>query len=136
MDELIEFTDNYSEIQFIVNLDYNIEGYQTEQEYYSCLEWANLYAELGEFGNNPLILNGDPEHYIWHMFSGATYSAYAFLDHNMVVRYLLDEPDLYDFQYDYIPELLSLMYGCIDENANNYNPEAEADDDSCEYDDE
>ena len=69
MDELIEVLEEYEDVQFLVNLDYNIQDYQTDQEYYSCLDWANLYSELGEFGNNPLILNGDPEHYIWFMFS-------------------------------------------------------------------
>ena len=112
MDELIEFIEDYNEIQFMVSLDYNIEGYQTDQEYYSCYDWAGLYTELGAFDNDPLILNGDPDHHIWHMFSGTTYSAYAFIDHNMVVRYLFDEPNLNDFKYNYIPELLSLMYGC------------------------
>ena len=114
MDELIEFIKEYNDIQFLVSLDYNIEGYQTDQEYYSCFEWAGLYTDLGSYDNNPLILNGDPEHHIWHMFSGTTYSAYAFIDHNMIVRYLLDEPNLNDFKFNYIPELLLEKYGCVD----------------------
>ena len=133
MDELIEYIENYNGIQFVVSLDYNIEGYQTDQEYYSCLDWAELYGQLGEYGNNPLIINGDPNHYMWHMFSGSTYSAYAFLDHNMVVRYLLDSPNLYDFKEIYIQELLSEMYGCLDENACNYDNSAVLDDGNCLY---
>ena len=133
MDELIEFVDGYEEIQFLVSLDYS----QEDPGIYSCDEWAALYSELGEFGNNPLILDMDPNHEIWHMFSSAsTYSAYAFIDHNMVLRYKFDMPNLYDFQYTYIPTLLDEMYGCIDSNACNYDLGAVVDDESCIYDDE
>jgi len=132
MDELLEFVEEYDEIQFLVSLDYN----QDESELYSCNEWANLYDELGEFGNNPLILNTDPEHPIWNMFSGTTYSAYAFIDHNMVLRYKFDMPNLYDFQYTYIPNLLDEMHGCIDSNACNYDISAVIDDESCLYNNE
>ena len=62
-----------------------------------------------------------------------TYSAYAFIDHNMVVRYMLNTPNLYDFQYDYIPNLLDGLYGCTDENASNFDDSAGIDDGSCEY---
>ena len=116
MDELIEFIEQYDEIQFIVSLDYSTD----EADIYSCSEWQALYPELGEHGNNPLILDGDPEHHIWNMFAGSTYSAYAFIDHNMVLRYKFDMPNLYDFQYTYIPNLLDEMYGCLDINACNY----------------
>jgi hypothetical protein len=132
MDELIEFVEEYEEIQFLVSLDYN----QDESELYSCNEWANLYDELGEFGNNPLILNTDPEHPIWNMFAGTTYSAYALIDHNMVLRYIFDMPNLYDFQYTYIPNLLDEMHGCIDSNACNYDMSAVIDDGSCLYNNE
>ena len=136
MDEIIEFTEQYQEIQFLVSLDYH-ENPDDDLTYYSCSEWASLYSELGEFGNNPLILNGDPEHEIWHMFSSATtYSAYAFIDHNMVLRYKFDMPNLYDFQYTYIPTLLDEMYGCIDLSACNYDVSAVIDDQSCLYGDE
>ena len=63
----------------------------------------------------------------------STYSAYAFIDHNMIVRYMFDTPNLYDFQYNYIPNLLDGIYGCTDENASNYDDSAGIDDDSCEY---
>ena len=132
MDELIDYIEDYNVIQFFVSLDYNIDGYETEQEYYSCLGWAELYIELGEYNNNPLIINGDPDHHMWHMFSGTTYSAYAFIDHNMVIRYLLDSPNLDDFKNHYIPELLA-PFGCLDQNACNYDINAEIEDQSCLY---
>ena len=130
MDELIEFVEQYDEIQFLVSLDYS----QDESELYSCNEWAELYSELGEFGNSPLILDMDPDHAIWNMFAGSTYSAYAFIDHNMVLKYKFDMPNLYDFQYTYIPSLLDQMYGCIDSNACNYDIGAAINDGSCLYD--
>ena len=138
MDELIEVVEQYDEIQFLVSLDYN----SNESDLYSCSEWSDLYSELGEFGNDPMILNGDddlnddgyPDHYIWNTFSPATtYSAYAFIDHNMVVRYMFDSPNVYNFQYDILPSLLDDLYGCTDENASNYVDSAGIDDGSCEY---
>ena len=95
------------------------------------MEWAVLYEELGDYNNNPLILNTDPDHYIWNMFAGSTYSAYAMIDHNMVLKYKFDMPNLYDFQYTYIPDLISAMYGCNDLYACNYNEDAVVDDGSC-----
>ena len=136
MDEIIEFTEQYEEIQFLVSLDYSQDPID-ELTLYSCDEWSGLYSDLGEFGNNPLILDSDPGHEIWNMFSSATtYSAYAFVDHNMVLRYKFDMPNLYDFQYTYIPTLLDEMNGCIDSAACNYNPSAVVDDASCLYEDE
>ena len=132
MDELIEFVEQYEEIQFLVSLDYNT----TESGLYSCSEWADLYSELGEYDNNPLILDTEPGHHIWNMFAGSTYSAYAFIDHNMVLRYKFDMPNLYDFQYTYIPSLIDTMYGCTDYNACNYDEESVFDDGSCQFDDE
>ena len=129
MDELIEFLEDYDEMQFIVSLDYSND----ELEPYSCQDWANLYPQLGDHGNNPLILDGDPNHHIWNMFAGTTYSAYAFIDHNMVLRYKFDMPNLYDFQYTYIPSLIDSMYGCTDFSACNYNASAVIDDDSCQF---
>ena len=117
MDELIEYIEQYDELQFVVSLDYSVD----ENELYTCSEWADLYVELGEYDNNPLILNTDPDKYIWNMFAGNTYSAYAFIDHNMVLRYKFDMPNLYDFQYTYIPNLIDAMYGCTDSIADNYN---------------
>ena len=132
MDELIEVIEEHDEIQFLVSLDYS----SNEEDLYSCTQWADLYLELGEYGNNPLILNGDPNHHIWNMFAGTTYSAYAFIDHNMVLRYKFDAPNLYDFQYTYIPSLLDEMNGCIDPEACNYDVNAAIDDGSCLYDEE
>ena len=132
MDQLIEFVEQYDELQFIVSLDYST----SEDDVYSCSEWADLYTELGEYDNNPLILDTDLEHHIWNMFAGSTYSAYAFIDHNMVLRYKFDMPNLYDFQYTYIPILLDEMHGCLDSSACNYNTGAVIDDGSCLYDDE
>ena len=132
MDELIEVVDQYDDIEFIVSLDYS----SNDADLYSCSEWADLYTELGEFNNNPLILDTDPNHDIWNMFAGSTYSAYAFIDHNMVLRYKFDMPNLYDFQYTYIPTLLDAMYGCTDSSACNYDESAIYDDESCQYDDE
>ena len=129
MDQLIEVIEEYDEIQFIVSLDYS----SNEADLYTCSEWGQLYPELGEYNNNPLILNGDPEHNIWNMFAGTTYSAYAFIDHNMVLRYKFDMPNLYDFQYTYIPNLIDSMYGCTDSNACNYDLGTVYDDGSCQY---
>ena len=138
MDELLEGINENEHLKFIVSLDNN----EVNPMLYNCTEWGDLYSELGNFGNDPMILNGDedldgdgyPDHYIWNTLSPATtYSAYAFIDHNMVVRYMFDSPNLYDFQYNYIPTLLSDMYGCTDENAFNYDDSVGIDDGSCEY---
>ena len=110
MDEVLNFTNQFDNIQFLVSLD----NTDTPPVLYSCNEWAYLYTELGTYGNQPLILNTDPLHQIWNMFAGSTYSAYAFIDHNMVIRYLLNMPNLYDFQNIYIPELLHSLYECED----------------------
>ena len=132
MDELIEVVDEYDEIQFIISLDYS----SNDADLYSCSEWADLYIELGENDNNPLILNTDPDYQIWNWFAGSTYSAYAFIDHNMVLRYKFDMPNLFDFQYIYIPTLIESMYGCTDSIACNYNSESVYDDGSCNYNDD
>jgi len=129
MDELIEVLEEYQDVQFLVSLDYS----SNEADLYSCYEWGNLYTELGEYDNNPLILDSDPDHYIWNMFAGSTYSAYAFIDHNMVLRYKFDMPNLYDFQYTYLPTLLDAMSGCTDSNACNYDVGTIYDDGSCQY---
>ena len=131
MDEIIEVLEEYDEVQFLVSLDYS----SNEADLYSCGEWSDLYVELGEYDNNPLILDTDPDHRIWNMFAGTTYSAYAFIDHNMVLRYKFDMPNLYDFQYTYLPPLIENMYGCIDSLACNYDFEAVYDDGTCLYDD-
>ena len=132
MDELIEFVEEYDELQFIVSLDYS----SSAGDQYTCTEWSDLYEELGDFDNNPLILDGDPDHQIWNMFAGTTYSAYAFIDHKMRLRYQFDMPNLYDFQYTYIPALINEMYGCLDSTACNYNIDAVYDDSSCQFDNE
>ena len=132
MDQLIEVIREYEEIQFIVSLDYS----SNEADLYSCDEWAGLYTELGEYGNSPLILDADPDHNIWNMFAASTYSAYAFIDHNMVLRYKFDMPNLYDFQFNYIPELVNAMYGCTDMNTCNYDENSVIDDGSCLYNNE
>jgi len=129
MDEIIEFINEKEHVKFIVSLD-NVE---VEPSYYSCQEWGDLYSELGDYGNDPLILNGDPDQLIWNMFAGSTYSAYVLIDHNMTVRYKFDMPNLYDFQYNYIPTLLDELYGCTDSNACNYDVMADIDDGTCEY---
>ena len=132
MDELIEYIDENEHVQFIVSLDYA----EVEPTYYTCQEWGDLYSELGNYGNDPLILNGDPDQLIWNMFAGTTYSAYVLIDHNMVVRYKFDMPNLYDFQYNYIPTLLDDLYGCTDINACNYDDIAGIEDGTCEYGDD
>ena len=50
MDEIIEFTEQYNEIQFLVSLDYNQDS-EDDLTYYSCDEWGALYSDLGNFGN-------------------------------------------------------------------------------------
>ena len=132
MDEIIEFINQNEHLQFIVSLDY----VDVEPSYYDCQEWGDLYSELGAFGNDPLILNDDPDQKIWNMFAGNTYSAYVLIDHNMVVRYKFDMPNLYDFQYNYIPTLLDDLYGCTDVNACNYDEVADINDGTCEYGDD
>ena len=132
MDEFIEVIEEYDELQFLVSLDYN----SNESDLYSCEEWTNLYIELGEYDNNPLILSGDSDHHIWNMFAGITYSAYAFIDHHMILRYKFDMPNLYDFEYTYIPNLINSMYGCIDSTACNFDLAAVYDDGTCQYGDE
>ena len=131
MDELIEYIEQYDELQFLVSFDDGSNGNGP----YSCSEWADLYVELGEYDNSPLILNGDPDHHIWNIFAGHTYSAYAFIDHNMVLRYKFDMPNLYDFQYVYIPNLIDSMYGCTDLTACNYDMNSVYDDGSCQFED-
>jgi len=132
MDQIIEVLEEYDEAQFLVSLDYS----SNEADLYSCSEWADLYTELGEHNNNPLILDTDSDHHIWNMFAGSTYSAYAFIDHNMVLRYKFDMPNLYDFQYTYLPLLIDAMYGCTDSNACNYDIGTIYNDESCLYGDE
>ena len=132
MDEMIEFIDEHEHVKFIVSLD----NTEIEPSYYTCQEWGDLYSELGAHGNDPVILKGDPEHLIWNMFAGTTYSAYVLIDHNMVVRYKFDMPNLYDFQYNYIPTLIDALYGCMDSSACNHDPNAGIDDGTCEYGDD
>jgi hypothetical protein len=140
MDQIYEFTNQNDDIKFLVSLDNNV----SEPTLYSCQEWADLYKELGEHGNDPIIINGDtdfnedgyPDHLIWNMFAGSTYSSYVMIDHNMVVRYKFNMPNQYDFQYTYLPSLLDDMYGCIDPSACNYEHQAAVDDGSCLYGDQ
>ena len=138
MDELLEYINENEHLKFIVSLDNN----EVSPSLYNCTEWGDLYTEFGDFGNDPMIVNGDedldgdgyPDYHIWNTLSPATtYSAYAFIDHNMVLRHMFDTPNLYDFQYNYIPNLLEGIYGCTDENASNYDDSAGIDDGSCEY---
>ena len=134
MDHILELLENQypEEVQFLVSLDYS----QNENDLYSCQDWENLYTELGDFNNNPLIVDCDPDHRIWEMFAETTYSAYAFLDHNMVLRYKFNMPNLYDFVYIYTPNLVDAMYGCTDPNACNFDMNAVYDNSSCEYENE
>ena len=55
MDEIIEVLEEYEEVQFLVSLDYS----SNEADLYSCSEWADLYSELGQYNNNPFILDTD-----------------------------------------------------------------------------
>ena len=129
MDELIEYIEQNEELQFLVSLDYSTSS----DDLYTCSEWANLYDDLGDYGNNPLILNTDSEHHIWNMFAGYSYSAYAFLDHKMVLRYKFDMPNYYTFTNIYIPNLIESMYGCTNQDACNFDSDAVYDDNSCQF---
>ena len=137
MDELLEGINENEHLKFIVSLDNN----EVNPMLYNCSEWGDLYSELGDFGNDPMTLNGDEDldsdgisdNHIWNTLAGNTYSAYAFIDHNMVVRHMFDMPNLNDFQNNYIANLLDGIYGCTDENASNYDDSAGIDDGSCEY---
>ena len=135
----MNYTNQNEDIEFIVSLDYSLEEFSD----FECLEWGDLYQELGTYGNNPLILNGDTDfdsngeydHYIWNMFAGSTYSSYVIIDHNMVVRYLSNAPNLDIFQNLYLPQLVNEMYGCTDLNAINYDFNSVYNNDSCIYSD-
>jgi len=135
----MNYTNQYEDIEFIVSLDYHLEEFSD----FECLEWGDLYEDLGLYGNDPLIINGDTDfdsdgyydHHIWNMFAGATYSSYAIIDHKMVVRYLFDEPNLDNFQNLYLPELANAMYGCTDFEAMNYSASYVYSNDSCVYSD-
>ncbi len=135
----MNYTNSNEHIEFIVSLDYHLEAFSD----FECLEWGELYQELGQYGNSPLILNGDTDfdsngeydHYIWNMFAGSSYSSYAIIDHNMIVRHLFDEPNLHDFQYIYLPTLVDKMYGCMDIDAINYDQNSVYENNTCIYSD-
>jgi len=126
MDEILETAEQFPEIQFVVSPE------DLGQPYY-CTEWGDLYESFGAYGNDPLVINSGAEHPVWEWFAGHPYSAYAFLDHNMVVRQLLSSPNGAEFTTLYIPELLDRMYGCTDPSACNADNEAVYDDGSCDY---
>ena len=108
MDEIIEFIDQDDRLEFLISFDFC-----TGDPLYTCEQWGNLYQELGDYGNYPTILNGDsdldddgmPDNHIWYSLANETYSAYALIDHHMVVRYLFDMPNYYQFLYNNIPIL-------------------------------
>ena len=134
MDEIIEFIDQDDRLEFLISFDFC-----TGDPLYTCEQWGNLYQELGEYGNYPTILNGDsdldgdvmPDNHIWYSLANETYSAYALIDHHMVVRYLFDMPNYYQFLYNYIPILIDEMEGCTSISACNFNESAVYDDGSC-----
>ena len=140
MDQILEFTNANNDLEFLVSFD---DGTGPNPSY-TCNEWGNLYSELGVYGNQPLILNGDddydqdgyPDHYIWNSFGGNSYSAYVMIDHQMVVRYLFDIPDLFQFQYNFLASLIEEMNGCTDNSACNYNPSAIYDNGTCQFDED
>ncbi len=139
MDQILEFTNSNDQLEFLVSFDYC-----TGDPLFTCAQWGALYQELGDYGNLPTILNGDmdfdgdelPDNHLWNSFANDTYSAYVLIDHHMVVRYMFDMPNLYQFQYNYFPTLLNLMNGCTDSSACNYNPSAVYEDNSCIYQEE
>ena len=57
MDQIYEFTNQNDDIEFLVSLDNNV----SDPTLYSCQEWADLYKDLGEHGNDPVIINGDTD---------------------------------------------------------------------------
>ena len=57
MDELLEDINGNEHLKFIVSLDNN----EVNPMLYNCTGWGDLYAELGDFGNDPMILNGDED---------------------------------------------------------------------------
>ena len=135
MDSIQTVIHDYEEVEFYVSLDYHTD----DSELYSCGEWGNLYTELGLYDNQPTILDGDtdldedglPDNHLWNSFAGETYSAYAFIDHHMVIRYLSYMPDFDLFTLNLIPELVTAMYGCTDSEASNYDPSAVYNNGSC-----
>ena len=57
MDQILEFTNSNENLEFLVSFDY-CTG---ENPTYTCEEWGELYQELGQYGNQPIILNGDSD---------------------------------------------------------------------------
>jgi len=57
MDELLEYINDNEHLKFIVSLDNN----EVNPMLYNCTEWGDLYSEYGDFGNDPMILNGDED---------------------------------------------------------------------------
>ena len=57
MDELLEGVNENEHLKFIVSLDNN----EINPMLYNCTEWGDLYSEYGDFGNDPMILNGDED---------------------------------------------------------------------------
>ena len=51
----MNYTTQNEDVEFIVSLDYSLEEFSD----YECLEWGNLYEELGLYGNNPLIIKSE-----------------------------------------------------------------------------
>ena len=137
MDQILEYFNQDDHLEFLVNFDF-CSG---ESPTFNCEEWGSLYQEFGEYGNQPTILNGDtdldndgmPDNYIWNSFANDTYSAYALIDHQMVIRYLFDMPNYYQFIYNYVPILLDNMNGCMNMAACNFSEAAVYDDGSCQY---
>ena len=137
MDSIQTVIHDYEEVEFYVSLDYHIG----DTELYTCEGWGELYTELGIYDNQPTILDGDsdldedglPDHHLWNSFAGETYSAYAFIDHHMVIRYLSYMPDFDLFTLELIPDLVSAMYGCMDSEADNFDASSVYDDGTCTY---
>ena len=77
MDELLEDINSNEHLKFVVSLDNN----EVNPMLYNCTEWGDLYSEYGDFGNDPMILNGDedldgdgyPDNHIWNTLAGSTY---------------------------------------------------------------
>lgn len=107
---------------------------------YSCTQWGNVSQD-----GIPIIVNdgnGYGNHF-WNWFeSGSAVPSFAFIDHTMTVHYKSNYISL-GTANSKINQMLNNcgalcentpnIDGCTDEDAQNYDPDANNDDGSCDY---
>ena len=102
MDELIEFLEDYNEIQFIVSLDYS----QDQLEPYTCEDWGSTDEE-----GIPLMVDDGSGYIIkdWFGGLGSNYPFHIFIDHQMKVHEIYYGGPSEFFVNSKIYEMLELM---------------------------